>query len=95
MEDLEAEGVIRQVLHLDVFMLVVVINIIGITTQNQHINVVIILNVYAKTQKYVPNAQSIHIVKVVPIQHVHHVHQIDQPNFKTGQTSNDSCTIKM
>ena len=47
------------------------------TTQNQQENVVIVLDVYAK-QKHVPNAQSIHIVKVVPIQHVHHVQQIDQ-----------------
>ena len=71
-KDLEAERVCR-VLHLDVFIgVVIIINIIGMTTQNQHGNVVIVINVYAK-QIHVSNAQSIHIVKVVPIQHVHRV----------------------
>ena len=52
-------------------------NIIGMAGQHQQQNVVIIGNVYAK-QKYVSDAQPIHIVKVVPIQHVHHVQKIDQ-----------------
>ena len=70
---MEADGV-RRLLHLDVF--IIVINIDGIPTQNQHINVVIMRNVYAK-QKHVANAQSIHIVKVLTIQHVQNVHTIN------------------
>ena len=58
----------------------IIINIIGMTTQNQQTNVVIHSNVYAK-QKHVSNAQSIHIVKVVSIQHVHHVQKRDHIRF--------------
>ena len=51
-------------LHLDVFIGVVEINIIGgMATQNQQQNVVMVINVSAK-QKHVSHAQSIHIVKV-------------------------------
>ena len=56
---MKAERVIR-VFHLDVFMVVVGINIIGMTTQNQHDNVVLVLNVYAK-QKHVSTVLPVHI----------------------------------
>ena len=58
MKDLEAERVGR-IGHLDVFIIVVV-NIIGMTTQNQHINVVMIGNVYAN-QKNVSTVLPAHI----------------------------------
>ena len=73
-------------IHLDVLLLIrVVVSILLITiclieTQNQQENVVIQVNVYAN-QKYVQNALSIRIAKVVPIQHVHHVQRIDQPQI--------------
>ena len=57
------------VLHLDVMMVLVIINIIGILHHQQE-NAVNIVNVYAN-QKHVTNALSIHTVTVVPIQHAH------------------------
>ena len=62
---------VRRGVHLDVIIGVLIINIIGIPTQNQQENVVILINAYAK-QKHVPNAPPIHTVKVVPIQCVNH-----------------------
>ena len=65
---MEAEGVGR-LLHLDVFMIVViVINIYGMTGQNIQNNVVIIINVYAK-QKHVSTVLPVHIKtkQVLPV----------------------------
>ena len=56
---MESEGVGRMI-HLDVFI-VVVVNIGGMTTQNQQHNVVIVINVYAKTQKHVSTVLPVHI----------------------------------
>ena len=60
--------------HLDVFIIMVLMNIIGMTTQNQQENVVLILNVYAK-QKHVPTVLPVHIktnqvlrLRVKPVQ---------------------------
>ena len=49
-----------RVLHLDVIIIGVVV-IIGMTTQNQQDNVVIVINVYAKQKQDATNAQKIHI----------------------------------